>query len=97
MDTMVRKVKRLSKVKQLEQHPYDSQSLRKSALVRTSRELVPLDVAGEKSFLTRELVKKDSHGFIYFLAGSPSELDQVLLRLEKAGIVKDLIYSIVGL
>lgn len=97
MDTMVRKVKRLSKVKQLEQHPYDSQSLRKSALVRTARELVPLDVAGEKSFLTSELVKKDSHGVIYFLAGSPSELDQVLLRLEKAGIVKDLIYSIIGL
>ncbi|TFG59293.1 MAG: ACT domain-containing protein, partial [Spirochaetales bacterium] len=47
MDTMVRKVKRLSKVKQLQQHPYDSQSLRKSVLLRTPRELVPLDVAGE--------------------------------------------------
>ena len=97
MDTMVRKVKRLSKVKQLEQHQYDSQSLRKSALVRTPRELVPADVAGEKSFLTHELVKKDSGGFVYFLAGSPSELDQVLLRLEEAEIVKDLVYSIVGL
>jgi hypothetical protein len=97
MDTMVRKVKRLSKVKQLKQHPYDSQNLRKSVLVCTSRELVPTDVAGEKAFITHELVKYDSGGFVYFLAGSPSELDQVLLRLEEAGIVKDLVYSIVGL
>ena len=32
-DKMVRKVKRLSKVIQLEEHPYESQSLRKSALI----------------------------------------------------------------
>ncbi len=95
-DIMVRKVKRLSKVTQLEEHPYESQSLRKSAIVSTTRKLKPRDVAGDESFLTCEMVKKEAL-WTYFLAGSPSELDQILARLAKEGIVKDIVYSIVGL
>ena len=95
-DIMVRKVKRLSKVTQLEEHPYESQSLRKSAIVSATRELKPRDVAGDESFLTCEMVKKEAL-WTYFLAGSPSELDQILGRLAKEGIVKDIVYSIDGL
>ncbi len=95
-DIMVRKVKRLSKVSQLEEHPYESQSLRKSAIVSTTRELKPRDVAGDESFLTCEMVKKEKL-WAYFLAGSPSELDQILDKLAAAGVVKDIVYSIVGL
>ena len=97
MDVMVRKVRRLSKVIRLQQHPYESQSLRKSTLIRTTRTLMPLDVAGETSFLTSELVKAENSGFIYFLAGSPCELDPVIERLESSGVVKDIVYSVVGL
>jgi acetolactate synthase small subunit len=95
-DVMVRKVKRLGKVSALEEHPYVSQSLRKSAIVAATRELKPRDVAGEESFITCELVKKDTNR-TYFLAGSPSELDQVLARLAAEGIIKDIVYSIIGL
>ena len=95
-DVMVRKVKRLGKVSGLEEHAYVSQSLRKSAIVSTARALKPRDVAGEESFLTCELVKKDAL-HTYFLAGSPSELDQVLGRLAAEGIIRDIVYSIVGL
>ena len=95
-DIMVRKIKRLSKVTELEEHPYESQSLRKSAIVSTTRELKPRDVAGDESFLTCEMVQKEKL-WTYFLAGSPSELDQILARLAKEGIVKDIVYSIVGL
>ena len=95
-DRMVRKIRRLSKVVALEEHPYESELLRKSALIRSTRRLTPGDVAGETSFLTSELVKQDAHGWIYFLAGSPSELDPVLERLETAGIVTDIVYSILG-
>ncbi len=95
-DIMVRKVKRLSKVTALEEHPYESQSLRKSAIVSATRELKPRDVAGDESFLTCEMVKKEKL-WTYFLAGSPSELDQILGRLAEAGVVKDIVYSIVGL
>lgn len=95
-DIMVRKVKRLSKVNQLEEHLYISQSLRKSAIVSTTRELKPRDVAGEETFLTCEKVQADAN-LSYFLAGSPSELDKVLERLAKEGIVKDIVYSIIGL
>lgn len=96
-DKMVRKVKRLSKVKQLEEHPYESQSLRKSALIRTTRELKPQDVVGETAFLTSELVKQDARGRTYLLAGSPSDLDPILERLEIAGVVKDIVYSVLSL
>jgi acetolactate synthase small subunit len=96
-DKMVRKVKRLSKVMQLEEHPYESQSLRKSALILSTRELKPRDVVGETAFLTSELVKHDAHGWTYLLAGSPSDVDPVLERLETEGLVKDVIYSVLSL
>ena len=96
-DKMVRKVKRLSKVHALEEKPYESQSLRKAVIARTVRQLVPRDVAGELSFLTTEEVGYDAKGYTYLLAGSPSELDQVLDRLEDAGVIRDLVYSVLSL
>jgi acetolactate synthase small subunit len=96
-DVMVRKVKRLSKVTALEEKPYDSQKLRKSQIILSERKLTPSDVAGESSFLTCELVNADSTGYTYFLAGSPSEIDLVLERLGRGGIIKDIVYSLLGL
>jgi len=96
-DKMVRKVKRLSKVTQLEEHSYESQSLRKLAIILTDGELKPRDVVGEAAFLTSELVKKEVRGWTYLLAGSPSDLDPVLERLEIAGRVKDIVYSLLSL
>jgi len=96
-DVMVRKVKRLSKVIGLEEHPYESENLRKSAMILATRRLRPSDVAGRTSFLTSEPVTQNAHGWTYFLAGSPSELDPVLERLEADGVVKDIVYSVLGL
>ena len=96
-DVMVRKVKRLSKVKGVEEHLYESQSLRKSAVILSERKLMPRDVAGETSFLTCELVNEGKEGIVYFLAGAPSELDPVLTRLEAEGIVHDIVYTLAGL
>ena len=96
-DKMVRKVRRLSKVTRLEEHPYESQSLRKSAIILSNRELKPIDVVGERAFLTSELVKSNANGWTYLLAGSPSDLDPVLERLETGGVVKDIIYSVLSL
>ena len=96
-DKMVRKVRRLSKVTELEEHSYDSEYLRKSAVVLTTRRLTPRDVAGETKFLTSDLVQSGEGGWTYFLAGSPSELDPVLECLEAAGLVKDIVYSVLGL
>jgi acetolactate synthase small subunit len=96
-DKMVRKVRRLSKVIELEEKPYESQSLRKSVILLTTRKLTPKDVAGENSFLTCEQVHSDPNGWTFFLAGSPSELDMVLERLGKDRVIKDIVYSLVGL
>ena len=96
-EIMVRKIRRLSKVMDLEEHPYDSRRLRKSAILLASRRLAPRDVAGDETFLTCELVDTMPEGWTYFLAGSPKELQPVLARLESEGIVKDIVYSVLGL
>jgi len=95
-ERMVRKVRRLSKVKRLEEHPYDSQSLRKAAMIVTNRKLKPCDVVGENTFLTSELVQTDSHGWRYLLAASPRDLDPVLKRLESDKVITDIIYSVLS-
>lgn len=92
-----RVIRRLSKIKKVEERPYLSENLRKSAVVKVKRELYPKDVAGKTRFLTCELMKKDSTGWSYFLAGSPNQIDPVLRKLEKAGLCLDLAYSITAL
>jgi acetolactate synthase small subunit len=96
-DAMVRKIGRLSKVTGLEERPYDSRLLRKSALIVTGRELKPRDVAGESSFLTCERVPGGPGSITYFVAGAPLDLDPVLARLESEGVIQDIIFSIIGL
>ena len=96
-DTMVRKVKRLSKVIALAEHAYEALYLRKSVIIRTNRKLTPHDVAGESEFLTSELVNSDPQGWTYLLAGAPSELDPILAGLESEGVVQDIVYSVLSL
>jgi len=96
-DEMVRVCRRLSKVASLEEHAYDSESLRKSILVHVTRRLTPRDVAGRETFLTCELMKEERGGCAYFLAGSPSELDPVIASMVDEGILNDIVYSVVGL
>ena len=96
-DEIVRVVRRLSKVTHLEEHAYDSESLRKSAVIHAARRLTPRDVAGRETFLTCELMKEERGVYTYFVAGSPSELDPILSRFAEEGILKDVVYSVVGL
>ena len=95
-DEIVRVVQRLSKVISLQEHPYDSEELRKSALIRVTRRLTPTDVAGRETFLTCELVREQRGLFHYFVAGSPSELDPVIARLVEAGVLADIVYAVIG-
>ena len=95
-EEIVRVVGRLSKVTSLEEHPYESENLRKSALVRSKRRLTPPDVAGREAFLTCELVGVERGIYTYFLAGSPSELDPILAKFVKEGILTDIVYSVIG-
>lgn len=95
-DIIVRVVGRLSKVLTLAEHAYESESLRKSALVRTTRRLDPRDVAGQQTFLTCELMEQRRGQWSYFLAGSPSELDPILARFVEEGILTDIVFSVLS-
>ena len=96
-DAIVRIVRRLSKVIALDEHPYESTSLRKSALIRVTRRLTPGDVAGRETFLTCELVSSSPDVFNYFVAGSPSELDPIIEKFIEQGILSDVVYSVLHL
>jgi len=95
-EEIVRVVRRLSKVLSIQEHPYESERLRKSALVRVSRRLRPPDVAGRETFLTCEPLGQRGDLHTYFLAGSPSELDPVLGRLAEEGVLRDIVFSVIG-
>jgi hypothetical protein len=95
-DYIVRIVRRLSKATYLEEHPYESDKLRKSALVRVSRKLLPADIAGRDAFLLHEFLREEKGVCTYFLASSPSEIDAVLSRLSEQQILKDVVYSVIG-
>ena len=92
-----RVVGRLSKIEKVEEHPYLGDHLRKTIVIKTSRKLAPIDVAGETSFVTCELMHNDSTGWTYFLGGSPAEIDPILLRIKKSRILLDQVYSITAL
>ena len=95
-DAIVRVVGRLSKVTHLEERPYASAMLRKSALVQVTRRLLPPDVAGQEAFLSCEQIGPPGETWTYFLAGAPSELDPVLARLAAEGILRQTVYSVIG-
>lgn len=95
-DAIVRIVGRLSKVTHLVERPYESSLLRKSALVQVARALRPLDVAGQECFLTCEPIPSVHEPYTYFLAGPPSELDPVLVRLGAEGVLLHTVHSVIG-
>lgn len=95
-EAIVRVVGRLSKVTSLEEHPYESSLLRKSALVKVTRRLCPPDVAGQECFLSCEQIDQSGATFTYFLAGPPSELDPILARLAAEGILGQTVYSVIA-
>jgi len=96
-DVLVRKIRRLKKVIDLEEYPYESDRLRKSAIILSRRELAAADIETPRVPLTCELIHAGSRGCYYFLAGAPNGLDGVLERLEAEGVVEDIIYSVMGL
>jgi len=58
---------------------------------------VARSVLGRETFLTCELMQEGRSDFAYFLAGSPSELDPVLARLKRRGLITDMVYSVLGI
>ena len=96
-DTVLRVIRRLTKITDVEEYPYRDDDVRKSALVKVKRKLKPVETAGEKAFLTCELVTIRPDETMYFLAGPPHEVDFVLQGLRKKRILLDTVYSVVAM
>jgi len=69
----------------------------KDAIVQVTRRLTPGDVVGRDTFLTCELVRQVPDGFVFFVAGSPFELDPILSKFIAQGILTDIVYSVLHL
>ncbi len=96
-EALKRVIGRLSKIRRVEEHPYLADHLRKTVVMKASRKLRPVDVAGETTFLTCEEMHHDSTGWTYFIGGSPNQLDPILRRMVRDGLLLDQVYSITAL
>lgn len=96
-NVLMRKIKRLNKVIDIEVQPYESKDLRKSVIISVSRQLSPEDVDNKISLVCHQQLGETLAGWLYFLAGSPNELDRVLSQLEEEDIINDMVYSVIVL
>ena len=81
-DVLLRKIKRLSKVIDIQVQPYESKDLRKSVIISVSRPLSPENGDNKISLVYHQRLGETLAGWLYFLAGSPNDLDGVMNRLE---------------
>ena len=93
-DIMFRKIKRLSKVTDLHQQPYDSRNLWKSAVILSRRQIDLEKLIGKNSGLLGRLIKSGTSDYTYFLAGKTADLDSALKPLKTKALIKDVTYSV---
>jgi hypothetical protein len=94
-EKMARKIRRLSKVRRMEELPYGSRRLCRFAVVRSLRELSPAEM-GEEEVLVRRIREEGGEGWIYLLAGPREEVDPVLQRLKGAGLLASLVHTLLA-
>lgn len=90
-----REIERLSKVIRVEEHVYLQDYLRKGAvlLVKPGPEGVHMVESAEN--IDWDLIKDESIGRTYFIAGAPSQVDPLIESLLAAGFVLDIVYAII--
>jgi acetolactate synthase small subunit len=90
-----REIERLSKVIRVEEHVYLQDYLRKGAvlLVKPDPEAFRAVESAEK--VSWDLIKDESIGRTYFIAGAPNQIDPLIEGLLDANLVLDIVYAII--
>jgi len=92
-----REVERLPKVRRLDEHVYLQDYLRKGAVLLVKPEAAAFRIVEESPGVTCDLIKDESIGRTYFIAGAPNQVDPVIERLLSDGLLVDIVYAIMTL
>jgi len=90
-----REVERLTKVIRLEEHVYLQDYLRKGAVLLVKPEARAFEIIESNAGVTWDLIKDESIGRTYFIAGAPNQVDPLVEALLAAGLVADIVYAII--
>jgi hypothetical protein len=90
-----REVERLSKVIRLEEHVYLQDYLRKGAVLLVKPDPRAIDLIESHKDVSWDLIKDESIGRTYFIAGAPNQVDPVIESLLAADLVLDVVYAII--
>jgi len=90
-----REVERLSKVIRLEEHVYLQDYLRKGAVLLVKPDPRAIDLIESHKDVSWDLIKAESIGRTYFIAGAPNQVDPVIESLLAADLALDVVYAII--
>jgi hypothetical protein len=90
-----REVERLSKVIRLEEHVYLQDYLRKGAVLLVKPDPRAIDLIESHRDVSWDLIKDESIGRTYFIAGAPNQVDPVIESLLAADLALDVVYAII--
>lgn len=90
-----REVERLSKVIRLEEHVYLQDYLRKGAVLLVKPDPRAIDLIESHKDVSWDLIKDESIGRTYFIAGAPNQVDPVIESLLAADLALDVVYAII--
>jgi hypothetical protein len=88
-----REVERLSKVIRLEEHVYLQDYLRKGAVLLVKPDARAIDLIESHKDVSWDLIKDESIGRTYFIAGAPNQVDPVIDSLLAHDLVLDVVYA----
>jgi len=90
-----REIERLSKVIRLEEHVYLQDYLRKGVVLLVKPDPRAARMIESNTSVTWDLIKDESIGRTYFIAGAPNQVDPLIDDLLAADLAVDIVYAIV--
>jgi len=90
-----REIERLSKVIRLEEHVYLQDYLRKGAVLLVKSDPAAAKMVESTKGITWDVIKDESIGRTYFIAGPPNQMDPLIEALLAAELVVDIVYAII--
>ena len=90
-----REIERLSKVIRVEEHVYLQDYLRKGAVLLVAPDPEAFRMVESAENVNWDLIKDESIGRTYFVAGAPNQVDPLIESLLAADLVLDIVYAII--
>jgi acetolactate synthase small subunit len=90
-----RELQRLSKVIELDEHVYLQDYLREGAVLLVKPDPKAFELVENNYAVMWDLIKNESIGRTYFVAGAPNQVDPLVDDLLEAELLADIVYAII--